>query len=190
MEDTQWHPHFMQSKRTSARVNNSIALDEWIPNQIILHGMGLVHTGLNQTERAAFSNHVLLARRFKRAPVEFEGRFAVGYEVRDAVSAGIEVKLVRDCNGFQQLIEGTRAAVETERVVGAAIEIDFRSLQRGCIFPGQQERTIEVPHFAVYRVPKHIGQHLRGQIPGGRTRDHALRRIAHQRGAVGADRPE
>ncbi len=49
----------------------------------------------------------------------------MGQKIRNIVPARIEVKFMRDFERIEGLVHFARAAIETERVFGAAIEIDL-----------------------------------------------------------------
>jgi len=51
-------------------------------------------------------------------------------EIRNAVPARVKMKFMRDFQGIEGLVQFARAAIESVRVLRAAIEIDFRFWQQ------------------------------------------------------------
>ena len=111
----------------------------------------------------------------------------MGSEVRPVVAAGIEMEFVRDFPGREDFVEGGGTGVETEIVIGAAVEINFQSRNRSCA--GQSERTVALPESRIGGQaedgPKHAGTAgSRHAAISGKER----RKFFDQRRAVSADR--
>ena len=99
------------------------------------------------------------------APVKFKGGVEVGQQVRDAVSARVEVEFVGNLERIERLVQFARTAVEAVGIFRAAIEVNFHFQKRRRIFPRQHEGAVQIPEVPIDRIAKHFCEQLRSQIP-------------------------
>src|SRR5579864_4245030 len=103
------------------------------------------------------------------------------------VAAGIEMKLMGNAPGVENIVKGLSAGIEPVIILGAAVEVDFHSRKiRGS---GDSERVIAVPKQAIRGGAENVSQ---------KPQASQFERIAHgdggqafhQRGALSAYRCE
>ena len=85
-------------------------------------------------------------------------------KIRHVVAAGIQMELVRDLGRIQRLVQLARAAIETVKILSAAVKINFRLGEQCGVFAGQHERAVQIPDSSVDGIAEDMRQDLCGQV--------------------------